>query len=394
MVFYWFAIFAVIIQFASLSLESGVAFLSARENQTDRQLLGLSLLWSIVAGTIAVALIGPVARLFHQELQYPFYFPLCFIAGNMLIAFGNSFCYSKYEFIGPGAVATMVNLLLILLLFYPAPASSGAFPQSRAAAETFIGFYFASFLVHGAVLFGFVFLRFRIFPTFRFRPAKMKLVFSYSLKAFVGNVLFLLVSRVDYFFVKKYCTAADLGNYIQVSKIGQLFLMLPSMVATVLFPIIAGGMKPAIADRVRSIAVMILLVYGVVLGMLALLGKWLFPWVYGNSFGEMYLPFVLLIPGILAMSASYPYTAYYSAVNRIHVNIEGHSLALLFIVAADWIFIPLYGIAAAALISSIGYTLFYMYVLFVFKKEFRFPFRKLFTLNRNEYFLIMQRFKR
>ena len=108
----------------------------------------------------------------------------------------------------------------------------------------------------------------------------------------------------------------------------------------------------------------------------------------------MYLPYLLLIPGILAVSSLYPYTAYFSAHNRISVNIKGSLLALVVILTGDLIFIPRYGIYAAALVSSAGYMVFQAYVFTSFAKEFNSSLKKLFTLNRREILDIIASIKR
>ena len=60
-----------------------------------------------------------------------------------------------------------------------------------------------------------------------------------------ANIVFFLVYRVDYLFVNAspVCTAADLGNYIQVSKLGQLLLIIPQIIASVIFPRTASGIE-------------------------------------------------------------------------------------------------------------------------------------------------------
>jgi O-antigen/teichoic acid export membrane protein len=49
----------------------------------------------------------------------------------------------------------------------------------------------------------------------------------------------------------------------------------------------------------------------------------------------------------------------------------GCLFAFTFVLIADYFFIPRYGINGAALISSIGYFIYYCYVFLVFKKETR-----------------------
>ena len=87
----------------------------------------------------------------------------------------------------------------------------------------------------------------------------------------------------------------------------------------------------------------------------------------------MYIPFVLLIPGTLAVAALNPLVAYYSGKNQLRTNLQGSLLALVLIIAGDALFIPRYGIAAAALVSTTGYVLYYGYVLLIFKHEYGIP---------------------
>ena len=189
--------------------------------------------------------------------------------------------------------------------------------------------------------------------------------------AFTANVIFFLLYRVDYFFVERYCTKVQLGNYIQVSKLVHLFFILPTILASAVFPITAGGRKEGIDKLLTLLSRSIFLLYVLSCVILAAIGKWLFPFVFGESFSDMYLPFLLLIPGILALSGIFTLTAYFAGKNRIKVNIAGSVYALIIIVIADIIFIPQYGIQAAAIISSVGYIFYQVYIIAVFKKKYQ-----------------------
>jgi O-antigen/teichoic acid export membrane protein len=258
--------------------------------------------------------------------------------------------------------------------------------QHTGQKQHFIPVFFYSFTLHGLVLFALICTTRKTPGGADDRgPDVLPGIFRYARLAFIANLLFLLQSRVDYFFVKRYCSAEDLGNYIQVSKIAQAFFILPSMIAAVLFPVIAGGLQPSSGQRVRTISVLILSAYLIILGVLAFSGYWLFPLAYGESFRKMFIPFVLLVPGIIAISSLYPYTAYFSASNQVAVNIRGSLIAAAIILAGDAMLIPKYGIYAAALVSSIGYIAFQFYVLSVFSGQFHISLGKLFTLSRQEF---------
>lgn len=365
-VFYLFTVNSFIIQLFGFSLESGVAYYVARKSIRESRLINFSLLWTLIVSIITLALYLIYSSYYPERVEYPLLYPISFVAGNMLIAFGNSIFYSKYEFAIPNMLSLVINIALIVFLIFCFEYSRVDMPMA------FIPVYFYSFLVHGLLLFFLLFIMSKEEKFLLNIPGKsVKKIFRYSTYAFVANLLFLGFTRVDYFFIRYNCTAVDLGNYIQVSKIAQLFFVLPSMISTVLFPFIASGAKPELKHKINKFSTKVLLLYAGVCALVAAGGYWLFPMIYGPSFSKMYVPFLLIIPGILAISGLYPYTAYYSGQNRIMVNIKGSLLAFIFIVIADYFFIPSYGINAAALISSIGYFIYYCYVLIVFKKETR-----------------------
>jgi hypothetical protein len=82
----------------------------------------------------------------------------------------------------------------------------------------------------------------------------------------------------------------------------------------------------------------------------------------------MYLPFLFLIPGILALSMVSTLAAYFSRKNIVSVNLKGSLMALIIIISGDALLIPAYGIKAAAAVSSLGYMVYNIYVLYTFTR--------------------------
>ena len=365
-VFYLFTVNAFIVQIFGYSLDSGVAYYVARKSIREPRLISFSLMWTVVVTLITLLIYSVYSAYYPLRVEYPVMYPLAFVAGNMLISFGNAIYYSKYNFTTPNFFQLGMNILLIVFLILSFEYSKVEMPMA------FIPVYFYSFLVHGLLLFFSLFIMSKDEKFVLSITSKgVRKVFRYSTYAFIANLLFLGITRVDYFFIRHYNTAEELGNYIQVSKIAQLFFLLPAMISTVLFPFVASGSQPHIRKSINRFSVRLLMIYGGICVLLAASGYWLFPLVFGPSFTKMYIPFLLLIPGILSISALYPYTAYFSGENMIGVNIVGSLLAFSFIVLADFLFIPFYGINAAAGISSIGYFIYYCYVFLVFKRRTR-----------------------
>jgi O-antigen/teichoic acid export membrane protein len=102
----------------------------------------------------------------------------------------------------------------------------------------------------------------------------------------------------------------------------------------------------------------------------------------------MYQPFLLLIPGILSLSGLFTLTAYFAGSDQQKINITGAVYSLIVILIGDIIFIPRYGINAAALISSIGYIVYQGYIVLVFKKEFNTSLSKFFMIQLSDFSII------
>ena len=364
---------------AGLSLEAGATYYVASGEINPEKIAGCCLLWSLAATIFCllfVTTILPADHLAFSSSKEYFFACAGYIWGVLLTTYFRALFFAKHDFFTPNLVLLILNLLWIVLL-----AISGK--QSFIILH-FATVYFLLFLSQGLViavcyynknsgkLFGLL-----TFP-------ELKKVIRYSLLALAANIIFFLVYRIDYWFVKKFCSYSDLGNYIQVSKIGQLLILLPSTIASTVFPLAAAGKSEEMNKTVQTITRFLLLIIGCICLLLAIVGKWAFPYFFGKSFFQMYILFLFLIPGILALAAHYPLTAFYAGKKKISVNIKGSLLALIIIIAADLVFLPLSGIKAAPIVSSIGYLSYYLYVLFIFKKEYRGSLIDFFIFKKND----------
>ena len=181
----------------------------------------------------------------------------------------------------------------------------------------------------------------------------VKQIFKYSLLAFIGNISFFLVTRLDYVFVKTYCSSLELGNYVQVSKIGQIFVLLPAMAASVIFPfaITHENILAKVQWLCRFMTVVMLLTGVIIIAT----GNWLFPWFFGDGFHLMYTAMLLFLPGIFALCISSLLASHISGKGFVSINVKASVIALIIVIAGDIIFIPKFGINAAAAVSSIAY---------------------------------------
>jgi O-antigen/teichoic acid export membrane protein len=352
---------------AGLSLESGASFFLARSEIDPGKIATVCLLWSILAATIVGWMVFefhpfPSEFLSNQRLLVG---SVTYAMGILLVTYYSTLFYAKLEFFFPNAIPLFVNAGLIFLLLI-----SHQLPFFH---RHFVMTYFSSFLIMGMMMVTAHYVLYRTKKSFFVLPSwlEFKPILRYSILALAANIVFFLVYRVDYWFVKIYCTDHDLGNYIQVSKLGQLFLLLPNVISNNIFPSTASGQRPMIHQEVQFLSrnlVLLFLFFAIGIGFS---GHWLFPVLFGKSFDAMYIPFLLLIPGILGLVVQSLLSAYFAGKNRIYVNLFGSIIALVVIIIADSIFIPSYGIRAAALISSVGYLIIPLYSLMKYNKEFK-----------------------
>jgi O-antigen/teichoic acid export membrane protein len=234
----------------------------------------------------------------------------------------------------------------------------------------FLQAYFIFFILHAAASFiAYGYSREMLRKIALPRIAELRKIFAYALLSCLGNIVFFLVYRVDYWFVNRYASPEELGNYIQVSKLANIFLLIPSIISSAIFTKTASDEADEHSDLFKTISRALSFSYALIILIIILTGKWLFPFIYGASFELMYDTFLLLAPGILSLSTLALLIAYYSGRGMLSLNVKGAVLSLVVIVTGNFIFTPFYGIYAAAAVSSAGYTCFLAYILFRFKKD-------------------------
>ncbi|MEO7315330.1 MAG: hypothetical protein ABIW47_09100 [Ginsengibacter sp.] len=363
-IYYLFTIFSFYTLIGSFSLEAGLIYFGSKKEISLEKLTGFSMLWALSIALLVVISYFVLILLGTDIPMIKFQYALLFICGNILLTFITSLFYAQQNYVTSNVVGISINLLLIILLL-------NVNASSWLNNHVFIFIYFGSFLIAGTLLLFLLFKKLTISDFGWFNMLQLKKLFKYSTIVFLSNVVFFLLYKIDYWFVNRYCNPDELGNYIQISKVAQMFFILPAILAGALFPLIAGNHIGKIENTLKVISRTIFFLYLLGCGVLIIVGKWLFPFVFGESFSGMYQPFLFLIPGILALSTLYTLTAYFSGKNKVSVNLMGSFLALIVIVAGDALLIPKYGIIAAASVSSLGYITYHIFVLYTFNRIHR-----------------------
>jgi len=186
------------------------------------------------------------------------------------------------------------------------------------------------------------------------------------------SLVFYAFLRVDNFFVEKYCSAVELSNYVQCGKVGQYFLYFASIVSSTLLPFFAEQkMENNFEDWKMMIRPYVLLMLiGMVL--IAVFGKFAFPFLFGISFNQMHGLMLVLLPGYFCLGMLTLVNVIYLGNKNIKRIVIGDSIGLIMVVVFDAIFLPQYGVYAAAIISSIVYCIVFLIVWLGAKKTISF----------------------
>ncbi len=348
----------------SLNLESGFSYFGANKSISLSSLGWFGLLFTLGVTWLVIPLIQTYFHFYPIEglptaeaVQYG----ILYTGGIVIANLFSVLFYAQNDFTTPNICLGIINYIIVL--------SVVLMNRWKWPTHTVVGTYFLFFAIQGIVLALVFLVKNKSYQSFTLPNwAQIQQLFRYSLVALTANFIFFFVYRVDFWFMQQYRPAAELGNYIQASKLGQMLLILPQIIASVVLPHTAEGTNNQ-AVAANLLVLSRLLIQFFILAMVGayLLGNWVFIHLFGTSFDSMYLPFFLLLPGILSLAILTLLSAYFAGINKTRVNVNGAAIALLVVIPLNVLFTQQYGMVAAAIISSIGYfiNLAYSYAIFI-----------------------------
>lgn len=339
------------LQFGNPGLHTGNVYVVARHPERTRGVLGNTLVVSLVAGALAAivscatALLRPgwfpgipFPLIALTATVLPFQF-MAFLYQNTLLGMGETAAFNLFE-VG-NKIATFLLLAAWLVLF-----GGGA----AGAAVLFAAM---------AVLFGSASALYchRRVP---FRPVLDRTLFAemlrYGGRVYLSCLLAYLVIRSDLLLVNFFLGTADAGVYSIAVQIADTLLLLPVTVGMILLPRVAGerGGGEEVTARVLRHTAMLLaalcLAAGVLVGPVVRL-------LYGAEFEGSILATRLLLPGVLALGLNGVLMNHFGGRGMPAITALAPAAGLALNVGLNLYVVPRYGIAGAALTSSLAYGL-------------------------------------
>ena len=190
----------------------------------------------------------------------------------------------------------------------------------------------------------------------------------YGAQGQVANLAQLFNSRLDQFLVAGFVSRAGVGYYTVAVGVAESVWWISSSVAMVLLPRLTSMEKDRAEELTPLICRNTLLVsiFGAI--GLSAIAPFLVPLLFGSEFDEAVLPMILLMPGIIAASATRVLGTYFFSQGRIILNTYVTFIALGVTIALDFIFIPWLEVEGAAIASSIAYVVSLVATLYWYRK--------------------------
>jgi O-antigen/teichoic acid export membrane protein len=188
-------------------------------------------------------------------------------------------------------------------------------------------------------------------------PVQIGALLGYGLRLYPAGLTTFLSYRADLFLLSALRgDAAAIGLYALAVSLAEITFQVPDSVATLFYPRVAGAERAEADQLAPSIARFTLLLTGI--AALALIPMaWLAIRIVLPGFEGSLLPFLLLLPGTVALGLSKVLSGYISGLGRPEPVGVIAIVALGVNLAVNLFLIPPLGIAGAALASMISYSL-------------------------------------
>lgn len=189
----------------------------------------------------------------------------------------------------------------------------------------------------------------------------------YGLKFNVAMASTMLVFRVDVLIVNYFRGAAEAGVYSVASQGGLLFMLLPNVIGSLLFPRIAStrdasGELTAVVTRHTAFVLAIAF-------LLAIPGAFLMPYLYGAPFFDASIQLLILLPGVYLMGLEMVMVQHFVGTGLPAAIPVFWVTTLFFNIALNLAIVPTFGARGASLVSTLSYSLIFALVFIYFRAK-------------------------
>lgn len=353
------ALAGVIAQAGNLGLSSSNTYIAAREPALSAGLVANGLWICLLTGGITAAVLAIFGAGWAERLDVTedVLWPVCLLGPAILgFTFASSILVANLRF---GALNSwQVANALIVILALGACALTGA---------EVLGFILATTFAAVVVMIGVNMTIARQFePIFAFDATLFHRGVGFASRAYLALLFGYLLQRVAVGFLAIYARPDDIGHFSIASQIYDVLIIVPSTIGLVLFPTLLKQVtgRREITLQVLGITMALMLIMCVIL---AWIGGWLIPWVFGRDFAPAFTVLLCLLPGALLISIVTVLSQYLVSGGFPTALVLIWAAGLAACVAISTPLIRRYGAPGAAVAQSIGVAIVSIGVITMFQ---------------------------
>jgi O-antigen/teichoic acid export membrane protein len=205
----------------------------------------------------------------------------------------------------------------------------------------------------------------------RLDPGLLGATLRYGVKSYVQTLASFLHRRLDVYLLALYLSPEHVAYYAIASRVGEMTLLVPETVGQVFFPRAAARTAPAQGAETAAVLRHVLVLSGVIAVAVFLAGELLIVGLYGEAYAPAVAALGLMLPGYVMTALLTIVNRDLMARNKQQVNIAGNVVALAANVGLNVLLIPRWGIAGAALASTLSFSLAAVALMAFFLRETR-----------------------
>jgi len=177
-----------------------------------------------------------------------------------------------------------------------------------------------------------------------------------GLRALLAISLTLVLVRTDIYMLGPMLGVKAVGQISVASTLAEYLWYIPSILSSVLFAAVAASQGAEVVAKLCRASRTTVATLAPVALVLLVVGRGLVPIIYGRAYAEAGTLFVLLVPGMFAISLHLVIDSYFAGSGFPPITYAAAGAALLLKVALNLIAVPRLGVAGAAIATSLVYV--------------------------------------
>jgi O-antigen/teichoic acid export membrane protein len=365
-----------IVQLGSFGLPSSNTYFIAKDQAHFRAAAINSLLFALVIGSVLAIVLIDLAS-FRPDwfgfvspdliriaaISIPFQL-LTLIGLNILLAVGKIREFNLLDLLGQSFV--LINAAVVLILLRQ---RLEGLVKLNALTSILVGVVVAALLVAtGKKVLG---------SQWRGDAALLRRMIAYGLKFHISILAGAIIFRADLFVVNYFRGSAEAGVYSVATQFSLLLMLLPGVIATLLFPRVTAEQDPrgeTTSAITRQTAVIMFLCCLATVPV-----SFVLPWVYGPAFSGVTALLLILLPGVYLVGLESVLVQHFNALG-LPRRIPIYWLVTLVVnLVLVFTLVPRLGAQGAAIASTLSYALIFCLVAWHFRASTERSFAEVFV---------------